>query len=81
MRDFRALFPSSVSDYRGAALSFWFLVALSVLTTACSLVHMFLPDGGASVIACLDTPVEGGENLIAIFGQWGLEQLLLSLVA
>ena len=57
MRDFRALFPSSVSAYRGTALSFWFLVALSMLTTARSLVHMFLPDGGASAIAGLDTSV------------------------
>ena len=81
MRDFNALFPAAGSDYRGTALSFWFLVALTVLTTARSLVHMFLPDGGASVIAGLDTSVEGGKNLIAMFGQWGLEQLLLSLVA
>ena len=71
MRDFKALFPSSVSDYRGTALSFWFLVALSVLTTARSHMHIFLPDGGASVIAGLDKSVEGGDNLIAIFGQVG----------
>ena len=81
MRDFRALFQTAGSEYRGTALSFWFLVALTVVTTARSLVHMFLPDGGASVIAGLDTSVEGGDNLIAIFGQWGLEQLLLALVA
>ena len=33
------------------------------------------------MIAGLDTSVEGGDNLIALFGQWGLEQLLLSLLA
>ena len=81
MRDFAALFPSCHSEYRGTAISFWFTVALTVMTTARSLIHMFLPDGGASVIAGLDTSVEGGSNLIAIFGQWGLEQLLLSVVA
>ena len=81
MRDFKALFPVADTQYRGTALSFWFLVALTVLTTARSLVHMFFPDGGASVIAGLDTSGEAGDNLIHIFGQWGLEQLLLSLLA
>ncbi len=61
MRDFHALFPAAGSDYRGTVLSFWFLVALTVVTTARSLVHMFLPDGGATVIAGLDTAVEGGK--------------------
>ena len=81
MRDFRAIFPAMGSEYLGTAVSFWFLVGMAVLTTARSLAQMFLPDGGASVIAGLDTSVAGGDNLIAIFGQWGLEQLLLSLVA
>ena len=81
MRDFTALFPVGQTEYRGAAISFWFTVLLTVVTTARSLVHMFLPVGGASVIAGLDTSVAGGSNLIALFGQWGLEQLLLSLVA
>ena len=81
MRDFSALFPVGQAEYRGTAISFWFTVILTVITTARSLVHMFLPDGGASVIAGLDTSVPGGDNLIAIFSQWGLEQLLLSFVA
>ncbi len=80
MRNFGALFPLPGSEYRGSPLSFWFLVALTTLTTARSLAHMFLPDGGASVIAGLDVSVAGGENLIAIFAQWGLEQLLLAFV-
>ncbi len=46
MRDFNALFPAPGSNYRGTALSFWFLVALTVVTTTRSLIHMFLPDGG-----------------------------------
>ena len=35
----------------------------------------------AGSIAGLDTSGEGGENLISMFAQWGLEQLLLSFVA
>lgn len=81
MRDFSALFPINQTEYRGTTISFWFTVLLAVVTTARSLAHMFLPDGGAGVIAGLDTSVAGGDNLIAIFAQWGLEQLLLSLVA
>ena len=81
MRDFSALFPINRTEYRGTTISFWFTVLLTVVTTARSLAHMFLPDGGAGVIAGLDTSVAGGDNLIAIFAQWGLEQLLLSFVA
>ncbi len=81
MRDFSALFPINQTEYRGTTISFWFTVLLAVVTTGRSLAHMFLPDGGAGVIAGLDTSVAGGDNLIAIFAQWGLEQLLLSLVA
>ena len=81
MRDFKALFPHPGTEYLGTTVSFWFLVLLTVVTTARSLAHMLLPDGGATVIAGLDTSNAGGDNLIAIFGQWGLEQLLLSLLA
>lgn len=81
MRDFNALFPVADSDYWRTSLSLWFLMALTVVTTMCSLIHVFLPDGGASLVTSLDTSVEGGEGLIAMFGQWGLEQLMFSLVA
>lgn len=81
MREFNALFPPPGSQYGGSPASLWFLVALTVMTTARSLVHIVLPDGGATVIAGLDTSVDGGANLIALFAQWGLVQLLLSLVA
>jgi hypothetical protein len=47
------------------------------LITARSLVHLFSPDGGANSIATIDTSVFGGNNIIAIFGQWGASQLLL----
>lgn len=81
MREFNALFPPPGNQYGGSSASLWFLVALTVMTTARSLVHIVLPDGGATVIAGLDTSVDGGANLIALFAQWGLVQLLLSLVA
>ncbi len=72
----RTLFTSKT--YSGSRFSLVFLLALTTLTTGRSLAHMFLPDGGASSIAGIDVGVEGGNNIIAIFGQWGYSQLLLA---
>jgi hypothetical protein len=41
---------------------------------------LFSADGGAQSIATIDTKVAGGNNIIAIFGQWGATQLLLALL-
>ena len=81
VRDFRYLLPSASADYRGSRFSLWFLVFITALSTARSLVHIFAADGGANSIAGLDVDVEGGDNLIALFAQWGWEQLLLAMVA
>ena len=67
MRDFKALFPPSGSEYGGSAAALWFLGVLTLVTTARSLVHIFLPDGGATVIAGLDTSGAAGANVVAIF--------------
>jgi hypothetical protein len=40
-------------------------------------IHLFTPDGGAESIAGIDTSVSGGNNIIALFHQWGAIQLLL----
>ena len=57
-----------------------FLIALTTITTLRSLAHIFLPDGGANSIAGMDVSVAGGNNLIAMFAQWGYTQLLLSVM-
>ena len=69
---------SDVNEYRGSRLSFLFLVVLTAVATGRSLAHIFLPDGGAQSIAGMDVEVEGGNNIIAMFGQWGFSQLLLA---
>jgi hypothetical protein len=69
---------SNVNEYRGSRLSFLFLVVLTAVATGRSLAHIFLPDGGAGSIAGMDVDVEGGNNIIAMFGQWGFSQLLLA---
>ena len=57
-----------------------FLIVLTSVTTLRSLAHIFLPDGGANSIAGLDVSGAGGNNLIAMFAQWGYTQLLLSVM-
>lgn len=52
------------------------LVLILLIETVRSLLHMLLPDGGASSIAGIDTSGTDGSNLIAIFGQWGTTQLV-----
>jgi hypothetical protein len=69
---------SDTNEYRGSRLSFLFLVVLTAVATGRSLAHIFLPDGGAQSIAGMDVEVEGGNNIIAMFGQWGYSQLLLA---
>ena len=81
MRDLRAIFPSSGHGYRGATAALWFLVVANLVTTARSLVHIIAPDGAANSIARIEVDLPGGDNLVAKFAQWGLEQLLLALVA
>ena len=71
------LLPSDPTRYGGPAIAYWITTILLVVITARSLVHLLSPDGGAHSIATVDTSVAGGDNIIAIFGQWGASQLLL----
>ena len=45
-----------------------------------SCVHLFASDGGAQRIGGVDTSVEGGNNIIAMFHQWGAIQLILAVL-
>ena len=71
------LLPSDPTRFGGPAIATLITTILLVVITARSLVHLFLPDGGAHSIATIDTSVAGGDNIVAIFGQWGASQLLL----
>lgn len=68
-----------LKNYQGSRGSLVFFIALTALSTLRSLAHIFLPDGGAESIAGIETQVPGGQNIIAMFGQWGWAQLLLAL--
>lgn len=51
-----------------------------LLTIVRSSIHLFSSDGGANSIAGIDISVEGGDNIIAIFHQWGAIQLILAVL-
>lgn len=70
--------PPLTAGYRGTRFALVAFVVYLVLTTARSLAHIVLPDGGAGTIATVDLTVTGADSIVAIFGQWGLEQLLIA---
>jgi len=76
--DIRLTLPKDPSSYKGhksirIVTSFFLII---VLVRSC--IHLFASDGGANSIAGIDISVAGGENIIAIFHQWGAIQLILA---
>lgn len=75
------LFPDRFDNvFPGNRFALYVFYLLTGMTLWRSYVHMTWPDGGAQSIASmpLDTYVPGATaNIIAIFGQWGLTQLLV----
>lgn len=63
------ILPKTNINYQGLETAYYILVALTIVNTIRSLIHMFAGDGGAHSIAGINTSVLGGANIIAIFGQ------------
>lgn len=78
--DPRLLLPRQVEEYRGARWALVVLVVYAVVSTGRSLVHVLAPDSGAGSVATLDVDVEGGDNVVALLGQWGGAQLLMAIM-
>lgn len=76
----RTLFPAADQPYHGGRAPLFFMVLIAFASTARSLVHLFVADGGAGSIAGIDLSVAGGANIVAVFGQWGASQLVLALL-
>ena len=80
---FENLFPETITNsYRGTSIAKWVFVAVTLMTIARSLAHIFLPDGGAQSIATIPLDsftANGAAALIHIFALWGLSQLLFGL--
>jgi len=78
--DLARMLPPNPAEYHGPRLATWILGAYLLLIAVRSGIHLFAPDGGAGSIASIDLTVEGADNIVALFGQWGAIQLLLALV-
>ena len=79
MFDIKRIFPKNPSVFVGFKLIRILTALYLVVAVVRSGIHLFAPDGGAQSIAGIDTSVAGGDNIIAIFHQWGATQLLLAL--
>ena len=76
--DVKKILPKDPSTYKGHK-SIRIITAVYLLIVVIrSCVHLFASDGGANSIAGIDVSVEGGDNIIAIFHQWGSNQLILA---
>ena len=71
------ILPENPREYRGFGVVRLATLAFLLIVVVRSVIHLFTPDGGAESIAGIDTSVSGGNNIIALFHQWGAIQLLL----
>ena len=78
--DIKKVFPKDPSKFEGFRLVRLMAVLYMFVMVFRSCIHLFAADGGAQSIAGIDTSVEGGDNIIAIFHQWGAIQLILAVL-
>ena len=78
--DFKKVLPKDPSIFDGFRTVRIVTGLFLLLGLVRSCIHLFASDGGASSIAGVDTTVTGGDNIIAIFHQWGAIQLILALL-
>ncbi|ASY11686.1 hypothetical protein A1s21155_01565 [Candidatus Planktophila dulcis] len=78
--DIKKVFPENPSKFEGFRIIRLIAALYMSVMVARSCIHLFAPDGGAQSIAGIDTSVEGGNNIIAIFHQWGAIQLILAIL-
>ena len=76
------LFPKQITNrFTGNKIALYAFFPLTLMLIFRSCMHIIASDGGAQSIATipLDSYSDGASaNVIAIFGQWGLSQLLLA---
>jgi hypothetical protein len=78
--DIKKLLPNIPTKFEGfRAVRIVTAIYLLVMVVR-SCIHLFAADGGAQSIAGIDTSVEGGDNIIAVFHQWGAIQLILAVL-
>ena len=67
--------PSTNAQYEGAPLAAHFLAFLGLTTLGPGLIHTFLPDGGAGVIAGMDLS-RNGAAIVGVFAWAGATQIV-----
>jgi hypothetical protein len=78
--EIKELLPDNPTKFEGfRAVRIVTAIYLLVMVVR-SCIHLLAADGGAQSIAGIDTSVEGGNNIIAIFHQWGAIQLILAVL-
>lgn len=78
--DPRRLLPDDPTVASGPPVARAFALVYLGVILARSVIHVVAADGGAQSIATIDLSVEGADNIVAMFGQWGAVQLLLGLL-
>jgi hypothetical protein len=75
--DVNRIFPNNPSRFNGFRTIRIVTALYMFVMLVRSCIHLFASDGGAQSIAGIDITVAGGENIVAIFHQWGAIQLIL----
>jgi len=75
--DVNKIFPNNPSRFNGFQTIRIVTALYMFVMFVRSCIHLFSSDGGAQSIAGIDITVAGGENIVAIFHQWGAIQLIL----
>jgi hypothetical protein len=78
--DIKKLLPNNPTKFEGFRAVRIVTATYLLVMVVRSCIHLFAADGGAQSIAGIDTSVEGGNNIIAIFHQWGAIQLILAVL-
>ena len=76
--NFGKILPKDPKTYIGHRFIRVFTAIFLLATLVRSCIHLIASDGGANSIAGIDVSVEGGNNIIAMFHQWGAIQLMLA---
>ena len=70
--------PSTNAAYHGSPVATYFLTFVAVTTIGPGLIHSFLPDGGAGVIAGMDVSGKGAA-IVGVFAWAGATQIVWGL--
>jgi len=82
---FKVLLPEKADNvYQGHILGKWLLYIYIFKSFFAGLLHMFAPDGGAQSIGSVTLDAfssAGSDSVITMFGLWGMEQVIIGIIA